>query len=670
MKRILGILVLSVLVNFSYAQKKPVATNGNKMNIEVQVKGLKDTTLILGYHYGSKKLVSDTIRVDSKGKGVFKRDTLLDGGLYLVLTPNMRYFEIILDQDQDFKVYTDTADLFTNLKFEGSVDNQVFLDYQNKSSELYKKRKPAYDKIKYYYEIKDTASLSQKQRDTNRDSIKILQKELETIRKEMVAFEDKIIQEYPTSLLTSILNTTREIEIPDYPRNEKGEITDSLFKYTYLKKHYFDKVQVADSRLLRTPVYEMKIDNYFDRELIQIPDSIIPEVDKLMGRILEQEKKGYEGKMYYYTLHHMFMKYQNPKYMGLDNIFVYIMEQYYLKKKLPARVLADTAYMAKIEKRYNEMSKNRIGIKAPNFVVYSSKEEWMQLQSIQAEYIVLYFWDTDCGHCKKTIPEWHDLYVKNDFKNKGVVSLLFYTQTEMEDWKKFIAEKGLDDCINVFDPYQNTNFRQNYDIYSTPVSYVLDKNKKIIAKRIPPETIVDLLYHELKIKTKPILNTETAKREDNPKSSNDELNNKNTKPVNEKVDESKKQISFNMNGGDPYYFSVNGKLKVVPKVSTPFELLKLESNKNLVLVNKDTIHIEKFENGMFILSENSYIPYEMDNSKNSFLLTNYYPNAVGFTWIFDNNTDFTIANIKYYAKKGSKIIFTNDGPKLIGIVKK
>jgi len=216
-----------------------------------------------------------------------------------------------------------------------------------------------------------------------------------------------------------------------------------------------------------------------------------------MGKVLEQEKQGYEGKMYYYTLHHMFMKYQNPKYMGLDNIFVYIMEQYYLKKKLPARVLADTAYMAKIEKRYNEMSRNRIGIKAPNLLLYSNKDEWVQLNSIQADYIVLYFFDTDCGHCKKTIPEWHDAYVANNYAQKGVKTVLVLTQTNMEEWKEFIAEKKLDDCINLFDPYQNTNFRQLYDIYSTPVSYVLDKNKKIIAKRIPPETIVDLLNHEL-----------------------------------------------------------------------------------------------------------------------------------------------------------------------------
>ncbi|MBO7125685.1 MAG: hypothetical protein J6V74_07585 [Bacteroidales bacterium] len=67
----------------------------------------------------------------------------------------------------------------------------------------------------------------------------------------------------------------------------------------------------------------------------------------------------------------------------------------------------------------------------------------------------------------------------------------------MEKWKKFISEQDMFDFINVFDPYQNTNFRTTYDIYSTPVVYVLNKERKIIAKRLPPETVVEVLNREL-----------------------------------------------------------------------------------------------------------------------------------------------------------------------------
>ncbi|MBP5723901.1 MAG: redoxin domain-containing protein [Bacteroidales bacterium] len=271
-----------------------------------------------------------------------------------------------------------------------------------------------------------------------------------------------------------------------------------------MKKHYFDNINLGDERLLRTPVYESKIDDYFDKQLIQIPDSIIPQVDFVMGQILAQENKGYEGKMYYNTLHHLFMKYQNPKYMGLDNIFVHIMANYYLNGHIPARVANDTAYMNKIKDRYEKMVNNQIGVHASDMLVYKMGQDtldenmgWTRLSMVKSKYVVIYFWDTDCGHCKKIVPEWHKLYRENEFKKKGVESFMVYTQTDMEKWKKFIAEQDMFDFINVFDPYQNTNFRTNYDIYSTPVVYILDKERKIIAKRLPPETVVDLLNHEL-----------------------------------------------------------------------------------------------------------------------------------------------------------------------------
>lgn len=497
MKKIIAFFLVYSLTVSVFAQKTP-------HKIDVTVKGVKDTTLLLGYHYGPKKLVSDTIWVDSKGHGTFKGDSLLDGGLYLILTPDYHYFEIMIDNpDQTFKLETDTTDLFGNLKVEGSESNSVFVQYQKKSAEMYKKRKPLLDSLKSLSEA-DTTKYKKKELETRRTTMDTLRKQLNVVRDEMLAYEEDIMKKYPTSLLASILGCTHEIDIPDYPRDENGVITDSLFKYTYMKNHYFDNIKLGDERLLRTPVYESKIDDYFDKQLFQIPDSIITQVDFLMNKILEQEGKGYEGKMYYNTLHHLFMKYQNPKYMGLDNIFVHIMGNYYLNGHVPARVVNDTAYMNKIQDRYNKTVNNQIGHQAMDMLVYKMGQDtldenmgWYRLSNVPSKYVVIYFWDTDCGHCKKIIPEWHKLYRENEFKKKGVESFMVYTQTDMEKWKKFIQEKDMFDFINVFDPYQNTNFRTNYDIYSTPVVYVLNQERKIIAKRLPPETVVDVLNREL-----------------------------------------------------------------------------------------------------------------------------------------------------------------------------
>ena len=112
------------------------------------------------------------------------------------------------------------------------------------------------------------------------------------------------------------------------------------------------------------------------------------------------------------------------------------------------------------------------------------------MHQIEAEYLILIFYEPSCGHCKKVIPKLYDIYEK--YKGKNVKVFALYTQGKKEEWTEFIEEKKLD-WINVYDPYYISNFRDLYDIYSTPVIYMLDKDKKIVAKRLAIEDIEDFL---------------------------------------------------------------------------------------------------------------------------------------------------------------------------------
>ena len=67
-----------------------------------------------------------------------------------------------------------------------------------------------------------------------------------------------------------------------------------------------------------------------------------------------------------------------------------------------------------------------------------------------------------------------------------------YTQQEFDKYKKYVVEKKLD-WINVYDGVHYNNLKDKYDIYSTPVIYILDKDKKIKAKRIDVDQIKPIL---------------------------------------------------------------------------------------------------------------------------------------------------------------------------------
>ena len=64
---------------------------------------------------------------------------------------------------------------------------------------------------------------------------------------------------------------------------------------------------------------------------------------------------------------------------------------------------------------------------------------------------------------------------------------------ENETWLKYIQDNNLD-WINGSDGGDFTsNFRHLYDVYSTPQTYLLDKDKKILIKKIEVEALDDYI---------------------------------------------------------------------------------------------------------------------------------------------------------------------------------
>ena len=81
-----------------------------------------------------------------------------------------------------------------------------------------------------------------------------------------------------------------------------------------------------------------------------------------------------------------------------------------------------------------------------------------------------------------------EFYDKN--KSKGIVVYAVNIEDSREQWVKYIKEHKLD-WINVSNSAHQYYLKNLYDIYSTPVIYVLDENKKIVAKRLAVEDMMD-----------------------------------------------------------------------------------------------------------------------------------------------------------------------------------
>ena len=130
----LTLSIVSILVwgtSFQKKETKTTSTSTKKLayKIQVTVKGLKDTVCYLANYYGDKQYLKDTAKVDSKGYFEFIGTETLPGGIYMVVLPGKKYFEVIVDKEQFFSLQTDTLDYIKNLKNSTSRENSIFYEY-------------------------------------------------------------------------------------------------------------------------------------------------------------------------------------------------------------------------------------------------------------------------------------------------------------------------------------------------------------------------------------------------------------------------------------------------------------------------------------------------------------------------------------------------------------
>jgi thiol-disulfide isomerase/thioredoxin len=449
--------------------------------IEIKIDGVSDTTVMLGHHFGEKKYVIDTMMADKSGKVVFEGDEALKRGIYIIVLPseNNSYFEFLVDDDQTLSLETSTKNYVENMKVKGSKTNTVFNEYQKKMSVYQEKIMDYQNKIKLLPE--------------DNDSIDIFKTELTNLSEERKDYMAQLVAENKDNLFGKIINAIIEPEIPEPPKDEEGNIMDSSFQYRYYREHYFDHIDFSESGLLRTPILKARVNNYFKQMLPPIADTVIPEANMLITKSKANDE------MFRFMVSHMLNYFETSKIMGMDKAFAALAEQWYLSGEA---YWADSTLLSKIAERVHKITPNLIGNVAPDIPKVPTWEgEFASLHAIDADYTILVFYEPNCGHCKKIVPKLHKIY-KDTLKAENVEVFAVYTQIDREEWDEFITDKEIDLWINVYDPYGFSNFRNNYDIYSTPVIYILDKEKRIIAKRIDVDQITSFLEFDRKRRAK------------------------------------------------------------------------------------------------------------------------------------------------------------------------
>ena len=456
--------------------------------IEVRLKDFPSDTIVIGHRFNASFVPKDTVVLNQRGEGVFRGDNSLPQGMYLVYLPNNSFFDLLISDDQEFYVENDTLDFVNHILIRGSEENSAFYAYQQYLQKQSHKARQLQEKIKA--QETDTVGAS------------LTREELNQLNEEVMEYINQVIQQYEGTFFGKFLLSLQEVKVPDPPEDENGNIIDPAFQYNYYKTHYFDNFDISDIRLLRTPFYEQKIMTYIERVAHQVPDSLINDVDMLIN------KSRTDPQLFRYMLITLFNYFAKSQIMGMDAVYIHIAENYYI----PEADWSDPEFIEKLKDRVEKAKPTLLGQKASDiqlvrispdhFLAASDNEDlkknpyignFFNLYDIQASFIILYFWESDCGHCKTATPELYEVYRRLKEKDVEVVAVnLLGGEEGKVKWINFVNEHGLYDWINCWNPY-DFEFKKVYDINSTPVLFVLDNDKKIIAKRIAPEQAEEII---------------------------------------------------------------------------------------------------------------------------------------------------------------------------------
>lgn len=462
-----------------------LAQTSSSNDIVVTVEGLGADSVFLANYYGSRLYYSDTTVADINGRFVFKGKPFEECGKYAVVLPGPVFFDMMLvSEPMEFR--TTMKNPQGDMQIIQSEENMVFYDYLNFLNTKREQRTP-HDSV-----LNDSMASPL--------NVEIARNAMTVMNSEVLEYQDALIDDPRDYLFGKYLGMLREPQIPNAPSN----VEDVRFwNYMWYRDHYWDRVDFSDARLVRDGSFHQMIEKWWGQIIPPDPDTLFFEAKKLLTQVVGNED------MFKYILHHMTFESESSKVMCMDKVFVDLVNEYYVKGKVK---WLDDKQLAKIVDRAKALKYSVCGNIAHNITLPGiDGTTWKSLHDIEAKYTVMVIWESSCGHCKKEMPVLQRIY--EEWHDKGLEIYAIGNDFEPEPWLEYLETTNYTDWIHVSDnplinaqdsaavliysritDLESLNFRTTFDVFSTPKLFLLDENKKILAKQIGALQLAEMLY--------------------------------------------------------------------------------------------------------------------------------------------------------------------------------
>ena len=393
----------------------------------------------------------DSTKTDEKGTFTLKVRMDKPAGLYRCWWEKDKSVDLIVNKE-DVEFETTVLDPGDSLRILSSVENKLYY-WSMQRDRTDQAKLSLLMPVVEFYPVKDAF-------------YREVTNEYEGIQKAQEKSVDSLVKLYPGSFAVHIWKLQQTPFLPSTLSKEES--------VSYMKAHFFDNIDFNDTLLLHSNAWSNKAISYLglwgNSRLTQ--KQLSGEFIKAITAMLSAASVNAE--VYKFLLDYFlggFDKYH------FDDVITYMADHFQ-----DPFSCEDAAKKTSLQKKLETFKKISVGKVAPDIEVPDMAGKTIKLSAIKSEYTLVIFWSSECGHCIQMMPKVKEIY--DNQKRKRYEIFAVSVDTSRREWTTFIKDEKLK-WLNASDLKGfDGKAADSYNIYATPTMFLLDSEKKILAKPI------------------------------------------------------------------------------------------------------------------------------------------------------------------------------------------